>query len=100
MNQLGLMTSSLCKEHRHMKIGIGLPNFGPGGTRENIKMLAIEAERLGYDSLWVGERLLYPTQPKNSPGGSPWPATYQQSLDTLETLTFAAALTERVRLGT
>ena len=83
-----------------MKIGFGLPNFGVMGTRENIRTLALEAERLGYDSLWAGERLLYPTQPKNMPGGAPWPAAYQRSLDTLETLVFAAALTERVRLGT
>jgi probable F420-dependent oxidoreductase len=84
-----------------VKIGFGLPVFGMHGTRDNIATLAREAEKLGFDSLWVGQRLLYPTQPKNSPGGGgSWPATYQQSLDTLETLVFAAAVTEKIRLGT
>jgi probable F420-dependent oxidoreductase len=83
-----------------VKIGFGLPNFGVEGTRENILTLAREGEQMGFDSLWVGERLLYPTQPKNSPGGGPWPPAYQQSLDTLETLVFAAGVTEKIRLGT
>jgi len=83
-----------------VKIGMGLPNFGLHGTRENILALAREAEKLGFDSLWAGERLLYPTQPLNLPGGAPWPATHRQSLDTIETLVFAAAVTDKIRLGT
>lgn len=83
-----------------MKIGIGLPNFGVAGTRDNILALSREAEKLGFDSLWCGERLLYPTNPKQLPGGTAWPVAYQYSLDTLETLTFAAAVTEKIRLGT
>src|SRR6516164_7212838 len=83
-----------------MKIGIGLPNFGVAGTRDNILTISREAEKLGFDSLWCGERLLYPTNPKQTPGGTPWPPSYRYSLDTLETLTFAAAVTEKIRLGT
>ena len=83
-----------------MKIGWGLPNFGTLGTRDNILTLSKEAEKLGYHSLWAGERLLYPTNPKQLQRGGPWPDTYRQSLSTLETLVFAAAVTEKVRLGT
>jgi len=83
-----------------VKIGYGLPNFGILGTRENILTLSREAEKLGYDSLWVGERLLFPTNPKTLSMGGPWPEVYRYSLDTLETLTFAAAVTEKIRLGT
>ncbi len=83
-----------------MKIGFGLPNFGRYGTREIVLALSREAETLGYDSLWVGERLLFPTNPKTLQGGRPWPDAYRQSLSTLETLVFAAAVTEKVRLGT
>ena len=43
-----------------MKIGITLPNFEPQATRENILRLAVDAEKEGLDSLWVGERLLWP----------------------------------------
>lgn len=83
-----------------MKIGYGLPSFGLMGTRDAILGLSREAEKLGYDSLWAGERLLYPTHPKNLQGGPTWPVSYHESLDTLETLTFAAAVTEKIRLGT
>src|SRR5262249_44892420 len=51
----------------------------------------------------VLERLLWPLEPKDpyppSPDGK-LPDTYQVVLDPLETLTFVAALTSRVRLGT
>ncbi len=83
-----------------MKIGWGLPGFGPLGTRDNVLILAREAEKLGYHSLWVGERLLYPTKPRQLMGGAPWPPNYAQSLDTLGTLLFVAGVTEKVRLGT
>jgi probable F420-dependent oxidoreductase len=83
-----------------MKIGMGLPSFGVAGTRDNILALSREAEKLGFDSLWAGERLLYPTNPKQLQGGAAWPVAYQYSLDTLETLTFVAAVTEKIRLGT
>src|SRR5262249_24055077 len=83
-----------------MKIGWGLPNFGPLGTRDNMLTLAKESEKLGYDSLWAGERLLYPTNPKQLQRGGAWPDTYRQSLSTLETLVFVGAVTEKIRLGT
>jgi probable F420-dependent oxidoreductase len=83
-----------------MKIGWNLPGFGPLGTRDNILTISREAEKLDYHSLWVGERLLYPTQPRQSPGGGPWPQIYQQSLATLGTLLFVAGITEKVRFGT
>jgi len=82
-----------------MKIGIGLPNFGIMGTRENVLAIARESEKLGYDSLWVGERLLFPTQPKNLQGGRAWPESYQYSLDPLGTLALAAGATERFAWG-
>ena len=83
-----------------MKLGFGLPSFGVMGTRDVMLALAREAEKLNYDSLWVGERLLYPTHPKNLQGGPTWPPSYHESLDTLETLVFVAGVTEKIRLGT
>ena len=86
-----------------MRIGFALPNIGPIGSPEAVATVATRAEALGYDSLWTIERLLYPVQPQ-----TPYPATpdgtlpepYKHSLDPLETLTFAAAHTKRVGLGT
>ena len=76
-----------------MRIGFGLPNIGPLGTPGAVKKVARRAEELGYDSLWVIERLLFPVKPKTpypvTPDGS-LPEVYRQVLDPLETLTFAA----------
>jgi probable F420-dependent oxidoreductase len=86
-----------------MKVGITLPQIGQQATPENLLRVAERAEELGYDSLWVLERLLWPISPQE-----PYPATadgllpeaYQNVLDPLETLAFAAAHTKKVRLAT
>ncbi len=86
-----------------MRIGFTLPNIGPAGSAENIRRVAERAEALGYDSLWVTERLLYPVAPRTAYPASPdgvLPDAYRHALDPLETLTFAAACTRRVALGT
>ena len=77
-----------------MKIGMSLPQLGPQASAENLIAVARRAEELGYDSLWVLERLLWPLNPQEpypaSPDGS-LPATYQNVFDPIETLTFVAA---------
>jgi probable F420-dependent oxidoreductase len=83
-----------------MKLGLALPNLTSMGTRDNLLNFAREAELLGYDSLWVTERLLYPLQPKQLMMGRPWPEVYKYSLDPLDTLVFVASVTEKIRLGT
>ncbi len=83
-----------------MKLGITLPNLTTAAMRQNVLTLARQAERLGYDSLWVTDRLLYPTQPRQLFMGRPLPDVYRYSLNPLDTLIFAAAVTEKIRLGT
>jgi len=86
-----------------MKIGFSAGNIGPIGTAEAITKIAIRAEELGYHSLWTVERLLYPVEPQSpyppTPDGS-LPEQYRYTLDPLETLTFAAAHTRKITLGT
>ena len=53
-----------------MRIGFILPQIGPVGSPEALKKVAQRAEKLGYDSLWTTERLLYPLAPR-----TPYPAT-------------------------
>jgi len=85
-----------------MKIGFGLPNIGPLGSAENIAQVAERAEALGYDSLWTIERLLWPVKPKTPypVSGGHLPDGYKYSLDPLDTLTYAAARTKKIALGT
>ena len=83
-----------------MRIGFFLPQIGPAADVDAIAKVAKRAEELSYDSLWVTERLLYPTNPKTTYYGGPLPEPYKRVFDPLETLTFAAALTSRIALGT
>ena len=86
-----------------MKTGIVLPHMGSHATRENIISLAKMAEQEKFDSLWVGERLLWPLEPQTPyPGTSDGslPTFSQNVLDPLETLTFVAANTNKIALGT
>src|SRR5215469_13082409 len=86
-----------------MKIGVSVPNIGPVATPEAVKIVAQKAEALGYHSLWTVERLLWPVHPQApypvTPDGS-LPEPYKYTLDPLDTLTFAAAYTSKIRLGT
>jgi probable F420-dependent oxidoreductase len=87
-----------------MKIGIRLSQTGKHyARRENIIKLAKGAESVGLDSVWVLERLIWPVNPQNSYPGSrdgKFPPDWQYILDPLETLTFVAANTNRILLGT
>jgi probable F420-dependent oxidoreductase len=85
-----------------MELGIALPTSGPLAGPANIARVAQEVERLGYDSVWTYERLLRPTAPVAMGGGEPQlvPEVYRQVYEPLETLSYVAALTDRVKLGT
>ncbi len=85
-----------------MKIGLALPHLGAQATTENIREFALYAERNGWDSLWTGDRTLYPVNPR-----TPYPARSDGRLhpvnkrvfEHLTTLTYVAAITDRIRLG-
>ena len=85
-----------------MKIGIQLAQLGRQAQPAAVRATARAAETLGYDSVWVMDRLLAPVEPRNpypaSPDGT-LPVEQRTSLDPLASLAFAAACTERVRLG-
>jgi probable F420-dependent oxidoreductase len=86
-----------------MKIGFAAPQYGPLGTRENILKVVKKAEELAYDSLWVLDRLLYPVKPRTpypaTPDGS-LPEEYKHVLDPIDVLTFVAASSKKLGVGT
>jgi probable F420-dependent oxidoreductase len=84
-----------------MEIGIALPHLGKHASRDAIKQVAIEAEALGFDGLWVLERLLRPTFPIPQFGHMAHMSEhYAVTYDPIDTLTFVAAVTDRIKLGT
>ena len=86
-----------------MLLGMSLPTSGALASVANIKRVAQEAERLGYESLWTYERLLRPMAEMIPGAGGRLeriPAEYRETYEPLETLSFVAALTERIKLGT
>src|SRR5437016_3072436 len=86
-----------------MDIGICIPALGPHVDRRAVREFAIRAEQAGFDSLWVQEHFMWREVPKTGYAGMPgrsMPAPYQSLLQPLELLSFCAAVTERVKLGT
>jgi probable F420-dependent oxidoreductase len=80
-----------------------LPQIGPAASADAVAKAATRAEDLGYDSVWVTERLLFPLSPRTPYGGTPdgsLPDVYQTVLDPIGTLNFVAGQTSRVKLGT
>jgi probable F420-dependent oxidoreductase len=75
-----------------MDIGFGAPVSGAWATPQNLAAFAPAAERAGYHSLWSFQRLLVPT-------GSGMDPVYRSVLDPMAALSFAAAVTSRIRLG-
>jgi probable F420-dependent oxidoreductase len=74
-----------------MRTGLFLRNSGPPSTRALIAACARAADTMGIDDLWVLDHVAIPPDDAEGSGG--------RYLDPLATLAFAAAITERVRLG-
>jgi len=63
--------------------------------------LAVELETRGFESMWVTEHTHIPTSRATPwPGGPELPEEYRRTLDPYVALSAAAAVTERLRLGT
>src|SRR6185437_6320457 len=75
-----------------MELGIHLPHIGRKAGPENIRRAAVQAEQLGLADVWVSEHIIVPKEGGYPPSPNFW--------DPVLTLTWAAACTERVRLGT
>jgi probable F420-dependent oxidoreductase len=84
-------------------VGLALSQYGAFANRAAVAGVARAAESLGFHSLWTGDRILDPVDPRDRYPGTAdgrMPPEYTTFLDPLSVLTAAAAVTERVRLGT
>jgi probable F420-dependent oxidoreductase len=73
-----------------MKFGVCIPNFGETASVDGLRTVAIEAERMGYDSIWTTDHILMPAQ-----SGTP----YERIFESVTSLAYLAALTSTVKLG-
>lgn len=86
-----------------MDIGVHVPQWGAGATRDGVLTVARAAEDAGLDSVWVADHVVFPLY-----GDSKYP--YRRDgvpfepedgfLDAITTLAVVAGATTRVRLGT
>ena len=74
-----------------MKLGIHLPHIGRKAGPDAIRRSAVQAEALGFADVWVSEHVILPKDASYPPSA----LFYEPIL----TLTWAAAATKRVRLG-
>src|SRR5438132_5132680 len=75
-----------------MRMGIHLPQIGRKAGPEAIRRAAIQAEELGVAEVWTSEHIIIPR-------GAPYPPS-AIFYDPVLTLTWAAAFTKKVGLGT
>ena len=90
-----------------MKFGVPIGNFGQfgkRGTARDLVRIAVAAERLGFDSVWVHDHLVMPAEiraryPYNESGvaGFAWRLDIY---DPLSMMGAVAAATQRVEIGT
>lgn len=86
-----------------MRIGLAVPQLAHLGEPATITAVATAAEAAGFESLWAIDRLMAPLAPRSAYPGTAdgsLPPEHHRVLDPLAVLGLAAAVTERVRLGT
>lgn len=75
-----------------MRFGLVVPHFGQSATRSRLAEGARIADRLGFDSLWVRDHVVF--EPHGMEGADP---TF---VDPFITLAYLAGVTERIGFGT
>src|ERR1043165_2975730 len=86
-----------------LPIGCTLPSSGAAADPTAIGALAQTAEQLGFDSIWISDHVVVPTEitsryPYSADGNFPTEPR-QLYLEPLSTLGFLAGITHAIRLG-
>ena len=74
-----------------MKVGIHLPQYGRTAGPDAVRRAAQAAEALGYSDVWVSDHVIHPA-------AQDYPSPFL--IDPFVTLTWAAASTSSIGLGT
>lgn len=87
-----------------MKFGLRLPGAGPYASPHAIVAFAQKAEELGFDSLWMTDHIALPVDIKTHypyrPDGKFFWSPETPYFDSIMTLAWASAATERINVGT
>lgn len=94
-----------------MKVGICAAGFGAGASPQFVAALARAAERAGFNTMWVGDHVaLFDQYPRSTypyaeftgsghEGSVPFPDPRTPVVDPLITMTWAAAATTEIEIG-
>jgi probable F420-dependent oxidoreductase len=73
-----------------VRFGLQLPNYGPISSPDMIARTAARAQDIGYASIWTNDHVIVPRGMRQ----------YDRIFEAMSTLTWAAANTEQIRIGT
>jgi len=87
-----------------LKFGIKLPHSGPLASPVAVRTIAIEAEKLDFDSVWVHDHISYGRNwigHRSSGLAEQITPEYEPELfEAITTLAYVAGVTKRIRIGT
>jgi len=73
-----------------MKFGVCIPNYGETASIDGLRTVVLEAERMGYDSVWTTDHILMAAH-----SGTP----YERIFESITCLAYLASITSTVKLG-